>query len=139
MVGCASTKTTLQSVNAAYVGKNADAFFIKHGPPLSAFQLDQGGVIYRWQSNVKNYNMPATTTHNGTVNSYGYTGTSVTSGGGNLSVYTTLQIDADTQNTITQISILEDTIGKWQLSRFNELFDDYDDMPANKMGSNSQK
>jgi hypothetical protein len=128
LCGCATTSTTLPALNRAYIGKNSDDFFLRHGPPASAYQLNSGGKIYKWNSSVKSYSMPATTTHTGYATSYGtYQGTSTTTGGGSLNVYTILLIKTDEQDIIESIEIEEDTIGKWTLSRFSEIFGEYKD------------
>lgn len=126
LVGCATTSSTLPALNQTYNGKNSDAFFLRHGPPSEVYQLNSGGKIYTWNSSVKSYSMPATTTHTGNATSYGtYQGTSTTTGGGSLNVYTILRIKTDEADIIESIEIEKDTIGKWTLSRFSEIFGDY--------------
>ncbi len=124
---CSTTSSTLPALNRAYAGKNSDDFFVRHGSPASEYKLNSGGKIYKWNSSLVSYNIPATTTHTGNVGPYGnYYGTSTTSGGGSLDVYTILRIKTDPADRIRSIEIEKDTIGKWTLSRFSELFKEYD-------------
>lgn len=124
---CSTTSSTLPALNRAYVGKNSDEFFVRHGPPASEYELNSGGKIYKWNSSLVSYSMPATATHTGNVGPYGnYYGTSSASGGGSLDLYTILRITTDPKDRIKSIEIEKDTIGKWTLSRFSEIFKEYD-------------
>jgi hypothetical protein len=48
--------------------------------------------------------------------------TTVTTGGGSLSVACDVQIIANSSGAILQVSIVRDTLGLWQTSRCNEMF-----------------
>ena len=126
MCSCSTTSSTLPALNRAYKGKNSDAFFVRHGPPASSYPLNSGGKIYKWNSTVTSYHFPSTTTHRGNISPYGnYHGTSTTSGGGTKNVFTILRIQTDPADRIESIAIEKDTIGKWTLSRFSEIFKEY--------------
>ncbi|HSJ02936.1 MAG TPA: hypothetical protein VK956_10805 [Verrucomicrobium sp.] len=126
LCSCSTSSTTLAAVNKAYKGKNADDFFINHGPPASQYVLTNGGKVYRWNSSITSYHMGGLIRTTGSVDAYGnYSGTSFVTGGGAVDVYTIVRILADPSNKVQSIAVEKDTIGKWTLSRFSEVFRSY--------------
>lgn len=98
-----------------YVGQTADAFFPKFGPPNSQHTLDSGDTMYLWSENP--------TVYGGGYGGYGQSlgkGSVATIGG--TVVQCEVRIVAGKDGMIRQILSQNDTIGKWQLSRCNELF-----------------
>ena len=47
--GCATTQDAEKHLGAKYIGKSSDAFFSHNGPPLSYFELNNGGRLYTWR------------------------------------------------------------------------------------------
>jgi hypothetical protein len=119
--GCLSTDAA-PTMQAAWLGRSADDFFIQYGPPYSEHTLSDGRVIYLWTGGQKNYHLPGTasTTSNiigGTV----YSSTTF-SGGSTIDVECVAQIVALPDQTIVEIKPYKDTIGEWALSRCQEIF-----------------
>ena len=105
------------------MGKHSDVFFTQHGMPYQAYQLDHAGMLFAWSSRVRSVTMPSTTPYSGTAGPYGmYSGTATTHGEATLEVVCALQIRTDANRIITGITIMRDTVGWWETSRCNELF-----------------
>lgn len=49
MPSCTSSTKSEQALRSIYVGKNVDAFFVRHGPPVSSYRLNSGGMLYLWE------------------------------------------------------------------------------------------
>jgi hypothetical protein len=47
--GCATTQDAEKHMGAKYIGKSSDAFFSHNGPPLSYFDMNDGGRLYTWR------------------------------------------------------------------------------------------
>jgi hypothetical protein len=121
--GCTTTQQAMVRANNRYVGKNFDEFVLERGIPTSKYQLNNGDYVYVWNSGIISYNMPATTTMNGTVSPYGsYYGTATTTGGGTLNVFCEVRIHTKSDGTIISIEPVRDTIGNWEMSRCSECF-----------------
>ena len=124
--GCVSSAAVNEKINNRFIGKNVDQFFVEHGAPAGRYQMNNGQILWTWDSGVSTINMPATTTVTGNTygNTYG-TGTSygttanysaVTTGGGAISMQCVVQLLSDAGGTIIQAKILRDTIGPWTTS-----------------------
>lgn len=121
LAGCTTdqARTTMQS---EWIGKPSDEFFLKNGPPVSDFALSDGRRIYTWQSGVKNFSMPATSSTTFSGSGPYVTATTRTSGGGNIAVSCSALITVQPNGVIVDIKPSEDSIGIWTLSRCAELF-----------------
>lgn len=122
LVGCTTTQQATNVLQANFLGRNIDTFVIRYGVPIQRHQLNSGDLLYVWNSGVKSYGLPTTTTIQGYASPYGYSGTAVTSGGGAITVFCEVQIITSPDGTITSISPTRDTIGDWTTSRCAELF-----------------
>lgn len=123
-LGSCTTEKAAESMRSQWIGKPADEFFLTNGPPVSQFKLSDGRLLYSWQSGVKRYNLPPTTSTS-VQSAAGLTQVrSTTSGGGTASVYCGAQITVETNGIISDIKPSEDTIGEWTLSRCAEIFGD---------------
>ncbi len=49
VAGCQTSADALNTVSASWVGKPADDFFLRYGPPQSQYQRQDGGRIYSWR------------------------------------------------------------------------------------------
>lgn len=123
VLGCTTTKQAMVRANNRYVGKNLDEFVIERGAPDSKYQLNNGEYLYVWNSGVTSFQMPSTTTINGTVSPYGnYYGTGTTTGGGTLEVFCEVRIRTTSEGEIILIEPSRDTWGIWTTSRCSECF-----------------
>lgn len=118
LAGCTTTEQANKALEGRFQGKTTDSFFLAYGPPASSYRLNSGGMLYTWQERAKVYNMP------GRVNStvIGNQVYSTVTPGSSVNVQCSLKIQASAGGTIEKIDVLSDTIGAWQLSRCNEVF-----------------
>ncbi|NDW05453.1 hypothetical protein GTK09_13565 [Jiella sp. 40Bstr34] len=49
LAGCTTTEEANQAIQGRWIGQSSDAFFAQYGPPVSAFDLNNGGTVYTWQ------------------------------------------------------------------------------------------
>lgn len=115
LAGCspAATLKADRMLAEAYIGKPADQFFLRFGPPSSDYVLDSGDRMYLWAENATVYRGAGKQTFSSSA-------PVVTSGG--IVVQCEVRIVADRGGVIRQILAQNDTVGKWQLSRCHELF-----------------
>lgn len=97
LAACGSTDQATNAARSTWLGKPADAFFARNGPPKRQHTLSSGGRVYNWETVA----MP--------------TGTS-------RQIACTADLVTDARGTITEIRLLEDTIGHWNTSRCTEVF-----------------
>lgn len=118
LVGCTTTNQANQALSARFQGKDADSFFVTYGPPSSTYKLNSGGTLYTWQENARIYNMP------GTVNTtfIGNQAQSTITPGARIQVQCTIKLQVASSGKIEKIDVLNDSIGRWQMSRCNEVF-----------------
>jgi len=83
-----------------WIGINADEFFLIYGLPTGRINRENGYTIYQWNSEREEYFLY----------------------GAFVSVYCILNILADEKNKIVDIILVKDTVGRWQSSRFYEIF-----------------
>ena len=122
--GCTTTQQAMERANLAYVGHNVDEFVLMFGIPCGEHQLNDGRKIYTWSLGQQSYYIPYQTTTSGSVNSFGqYSGSSFTYGGGVASIFCDIEVITTSDGTITHISALRDTWGKWTTSRCAEIFE----------------
>lgn len=116
LAGCVSSAAVNDKINARFTGKNIDQFFIENGAPAGRHQLNNGQVLWTWDSGVHSIGVPSTTTITG--NNYnGFANyNAVTSGGGSIDMQCIVQLLSDSSGTIVQAKILRDTIGPWTTS-----------------------
>ena len=121
LTGCSAAQTMKANeiMAAQYVGRPADAFFLKFGPPTEKYVMDSGDTMYLWAEDATIYS-----TGGGIMSSsQSVSRTSVVqAGAGTIAVQCEVRIVASPDGKIRQIIAQNDTIGKWQLSRCNELF-----------------
>ena len=122
IAGCASTQDAANLLNTRFAGKNIDEFVLRYGAPFQRHDLNSGDVMYTWSSGVTSYQMPATTSVQGTRTAAGYYGTATTTGGGTLNTFCDVQIVTAPGGLIKSIYPVRDTIGNWALSRCAEVF-----------------
>ena len=46
---CTTTEEAQQVIQSRWIGQPVEAFFIRHGPPVSEFAMQSGNVIYTWR------------------------------------------------------------------------------------------
>ena len=122
LAACASTKDAAAVLDSRYVGKNLDEFVIRHGAPFQRHNLNSGDVMYSWSSGVTSYQMPSTTTVQGTRTPTGFSGTATTIPGGTVSTFCEVQIVTTSTGMVKSIRPVRDTLGNWALSRCAEVF-----------------
>ena len=120
--GCTTTQQAATMLKSNFVGKNMDDFVLRYGAPIQKHQLNSGDLLYVWNSGVKSYGIPATTSIQGSTSPYGFSGTAVTTGGGAINVFCEVQIVTASDGAIKSISPTRDTIGDWTTSRCAEIF-----------------
>lgn len=119
---CTTTQMAADAMQARFVGKSMDSFVVEHGPPLSEYQMEDGGFLYEWSSGIrKTINLPATTSYSGVTNPYSYSGVGQTIGGGPIEMECRLRIVTDKHKIIKDFTITKDSIGAWETSRCNEV------------------
>lgn len=119
---CSTTQQAADKLQSDFIGKNFDEFVVRYGPPYKKHELNSGDLLYLWNSGVKSYAMPQTTTIQGAISRYSYSETATTTGGGAIKVYCELQIVTSPNGTIKEIKPIRDTIGDWEMSRCAEIF-----------------
>jgi hypothetical protein len=121
LAGCTTTQQANTSMQATFVGKPADDFFLQYGPPIATHQLDDGRHMYLWTEGRHDFYLPGTTT--GTVTLAGNTAwwNGWTTPPTDVNVECVLRI-VTKAGIIQQIMAQSDSIGMWQTSRCNELF-----------------
>jgi hypothetical protein len=122
LASCSTTQQAAVALQSGWVGKNADDFFRRYGPPASSFALADGGMIYEWVGGRAAVYIPGTAST--TTTSVGNTAISNTqfSGGGNIYLGCKVRITTKRDRSITGIEPSGDSIGMWQTSRCAELF-----------------
>ena len=121
--GCVSTTEQADAVlRSEWLGKNADAFFSRHGLPSKQYASSSGGRFYEW-ADQRAVSLPGYAT---TTVSPSYGGTffaqTIYTAPSSIRVACTVTIEADKANVIRAIRATGDTIGNWQLSRCAEIF-----------------
>lgn len=116
---CVSTQAVIDRFGQKWVGRNFDEFVMSYGAPYRRFELNSGGTAYVWNSGISSIAIPATAT----TNVYGNTAYTQVSGGGNINMFCEMQLVTDRSETIRQITILKDTIGRWVTSRCHEVLE----------------
>lgn len=98
LTGCTTTGTAMKVANSKWVGRSADEFFTKFGPPRGQFAKADGSILYSWDE-----------THVGL------------SEGSTIGTQCALQIEAGPDRKIITITARADSLGLWQLSRCDEI------------------
>ena len=119
--GC-TTEKAAETLRSEWIGKNADNFFLRHGPPSGSFPLTDGRQIFTWQSNVLNYQLPGSARSTSTVSGRSVYTTTTVDPATDVKVYCRVQLVTNAQRTILEIRPDADTIGEWQISRCAEIF-----------------
>ncbi len=119
---CTTTQDANEGLQLRYVGKSADDFFIKHGPPKTKYPLDNGKLIYIWSERPTIQHVPASS--NTTVNLDGDTAyaSTTTTPASEIIIQCEVKIIASETGMIEQIEAHGDTVGNWETSRCAEIF-----------------
>ena len=96
LASCSTTQQAAVALQNGWVGKNADDFFKRYGPPASNFALADGGTIYEWVGG--------------------------RAAVGNIYLGCKVRITTTRDRTIAAIAPSGDSLGMWQTSRCAELF-----------------
>ena len=123
ITACASTQDAAVALGMHFGGKNIDEFVVRHGAPYKRHELTTGDVMYTWSSGVTSYQVPTTTSVQGTRTSTGFVGTATTTGGGTISTFCEVQIITTSTGVVKTIYPIRDTLGNWTVSRCAEVFD----------------
>jgi hypothetical protein len=94
---CGSTQQAGQAMQATWIGKRADDFFVKQGAAQRDQRLSDGRRVYVWE-------------------------TSSNASMGGPKVWCSADIVASVSGIITEIRPREDSIGLWNTSRCSEIF-----------------
>lgn len=94
--GCGSTQQATDAARSQWIGRSADEFFAKNGPPRRQYN-GASGKVYGWETVA----MPS-----GTM----------------TQIVCSADIVTDARGTISEIRLLEDSIGHWNTSRCTEVF-----------------
>ena len=122
LASCSTTQQAAVALQNGWVGKNADDFFKRYGPPASNFALADGGIIYEWVGGRAAVYVPGTaSTTTTTIGNTAFSNTQF-SGGGNIYLGCKVRITTTRDRTITAIAPSGDSLGMWQTSRCAELF-----------------
>ena len=122
VAGCSTTQQAGVALQTAWIGRNADDFFKRYGPPASDFALGDGGKIYEWIGGRAAVAIPGEASTTTTfVGNTAFSNTQFT-GGGNIYLGCKVRITTKPDRTITAIVPSGDSLGKWQTSRCAELF-----------------
>jgi hypothetical protein len=97
VAGCGSTQQAGKAMQASWIGKRADDFFVAHGAAQREQQLSDGRRVYIWQ-------------------------TSSNASMGGPRVWCGADIVANPSGVIVEIRPREDSIGLWNTSRCSEIF-----------------
>jgi len=117
--GCTPTIKVQEGLNSNFVNRKFDDFVIQYGPPSSKYIMDDGSIMYSWNSDVAYLTMPAKYA----VNAVGNNGLVVDqTGGGTIYMECGLRILVSGNKVIRNIIITKDTIGIWNSSRCSEVF-----------------
>lgn len=92
--GCATTAGMNKDLSAAWVGKPADSFFMKYGPPARQFKTQDGGTVYVWTKRDTAIGTP---------------------------IYCDLKLVSDAKGTLADISVSGSSSGLWTTSYCNEI------------------
>jgi hypothetical protein len=122
LTACASTQDAAAALGVRYAGKNIDEFVVRYGAPYQRHELNSGDIMYTWSSGVTSYQMPSTTTAQGTRTPTGFVGVATTTGGGTLSTFCEVQIITTPAGLVKSIYPIRDTLGNWAISRCAEVF-----------------
>ena len=122
LIGCATTKQTAASLNSQWIGQNVDNFVGKFGLPQGEYQLQNGDTILAWGDRGI-VHMPGSATTTGSISPYGSLSATTTGYAPyDVKLACDLQITVAPGGAIKNISIIQDTWGKWETSRCAEVF-----------------
>lgn len=96
LAGCGSTQQADQTAKSVWVGRPADEFFAKYGPPKLHHQMAAGGRVYEWESVAQ----PSLIDQKLTCSA---------------------NLVTDSKGRLTDITFQQDSIGVWNVSRCTEL------------------
>src|SRR6516165_2990447 len=103
VAGCSTTQQAGVALQTAWIGRNADDFFKRYGPPASDFALGDGGKIYEWIGGRAAVAIPGEASTTTTfVGNTAFSNTQFT-GGGNIYLGCKVRITTKPDRTITAI------------------------------------
>jgi len=118
LAGCTTTDQANTALTSKFAGRKTDTFFLQYGPPSSRHELDDGRTMYVWAERARTYSTPSSST----VNMIGNVAYVNTTPGATFEVQCQVRIVSGANGTIDQIVVQNDSIGDWQMSRCNEVF-----------------
>lgn len=118
LLACANTEARLSAYNEQWVGESIDDFVRANGPPVSQFEMSEGGTLYTFVAGEASIQMPSQTRVN---TSLAGTTTATTTGGSQFDLACVLSVEADAEGKITAIAIQKDSYGVWTMSRCHEV------------------
>lgn len=59
LAACTTTEEANKAIKSRFIGQSSDVFFSQYGAPLSEFQLNNGGTVYRWRGGETSRTLPA--------------------------------------------------------------------------------
>ncbi|MBU0584023.1 MAG: hypothetical protein KKB66_16015 [Alphaproteobacteria bacterium] len=115
---CTTTEQANTALASRFKGQTADSFFLRFGPPVTSYDMDDGRRMFVWAEKQKNFSTPSTST----VNVIGNTAFVNTTPGSNVEVQCQVRLVVNKSGVIEEILAQSDSIGVWQMSRCNEVF-----------------
>ena len=94
VAGCATTAGMNKELATNWVGKPAESFFIKNGPPINLYRAQDGQRVYTWSKREVAFM---------------------------IHLYCDLRIVTDAQGITTDISVSGSSLGAWTTSYCNEI------------------
>ena len=128
LASCTSSTKSEAALCSAYVGKNVDAFFMRHGPPSSSHRLNSGGMLYLWEKHGNTVRVGGGAYSNSTYtpNVYGGGGTIRTTTNYaqpiTLHAHCQFNITTDSRGTVQDMKCVKDSWGDWTTSWAHEYF-----------------
>lgn len=109
--GCVSTGTTQKAVGAKWVGQSLDSFVVANGPPTAPYTLSDGRRIVEWQ---ESFGVPG-------AGPLLVAASGASTEAGSLKLNCRLRLTVSKAGVIEDVTVANDTIGMWTLSRCAEV------------------
>lgn len=120
--GCASGVDATSRLKSTWVGRNTDDFIRLAGPPTNQYTLRDGHTLSTFVVGSASVGVPSVTTVQLYPTAFGSSGGSATtSGGGDIHLACTLEVEADAVGKVVDVKMRGNSIGMWQLSRCAEI------------------
>jgi len=59
LAACTTTEEANKAIKSRFIGQPSDVFFSSYGAPISEFDLNNGGKVYRWRGGETSRTIPA--------------------------------------------------------------------------------